>query len=165
MRILQEESEMKEKLHYKKKQQVGTLNWSKVTPPLDTKESKAVPKSSIHDIYKRVQAAHISAEGRSLKPSSSKPHSRSNDIMSTSIERRVNQALIAAHKAYRATDVQQSTINAWSKGDSGGKAYRETIGMSGSDTSPGLINYYSASPDMITMKDIPRYCVTFFTYA
>ena len=146
MKILQEEREMKEKMTYKRE----------VQKPRKGKKSKdgmlpsEASSQTVHDIYKKISRTCEKAKLKERNESNKK--NETSFVSGHSDRRRVNQRLINAHRAYSATERQTDIISTWSQPDAASQEYREEIGM----PDRALLNYYSSSPDMLTMSDIPK---------
>mmetsp|Transcript_27565 Transcript_27565/g.51483 ORF Transcript_27565/g.51483 Transcript_27565/m.51483 type:complete len:684 (+) Transcript_27565:108-2159(+) len=165
MRILEEENELREKLMYKKKQGQSAPGAANSTSTGHGSKKGGEARSAgttcdIHEVYKRIKSSH--ARDEDLQTTLTVDNSLSsrdpaNDDSSSIRFKRINQALITAHKAYRASDVQNQAIAIWSQaGDSGTKDFKSGIGVNIDEELSGLINFYDKSADMLTMKDIPR---------
>ena len=185
LRILQEENEMKEKMFYKRRQQApGGAPGSAADSfgaAMSASQHKKQPahhsRHSVHEVYKRLQQSYKPAAASAIV-SESPPAGSSDDIhptlhhthtasgSSNSTDKRAIQSLLGAHNRYTASERQQQTICAWSRGgctesqsvvidiqrETGVGGHGDRQGGGG-----GLVSYYSMSPDMLTMSDIPRY--------
>ena len=183
MRILQEENEMKEKLLYKRR--VTLQNASATSSSGDTtavphqKHASTVGQNSVHNIYKRLQhSRNMAVEPTALSEDMlSDAATRHKQHLISCTDKRANHILLQAHDSYGDSESQQQILAAWSRGSRGstpeqsqsqrGRRRRSSDEESESASerrrrddaaasASGLVNYFSASPDMLTMSDIPR---------
>lgn len=159
MRILQEENEMKEKLAYKKQQQLqqGVDGAAAAIASRSDKLQQQSQLCSVHEIYNKIKCRNVSRD------EIDQPVVSAGDSMQCSarrrafdaVDKRACRALVRAHDGYSGSDAQARRISAWCCDSEFSRAYNIDKHKTSND-SERLISYFDSSPDMLTMKDIPR---------